>query len=128
MRVKLISLAFLLLAATPAFAARDFRINDTPFAEAEILDARGTATLAGEPAILVTLADAARRKLQALSAAALGQPIRAQIGTTSLSGPIVRDPITDGVIELSGCANFAACEALAERISGKPPVPDSLEE
>ncbi len=117
-----------LVAARPALAERDFRIGTTPFAQAEILDARAIASLAGQPAILVTLTDAARSKLTKASTAAIGQSLDGQLDGRTLPGPIVREAIADGMIELSGPTDFAEGEALALRIAGKPPVPDSLEE
>jgi preprotein translocase subunit SecD len=125
---RLMAALCLLFVASPALAERDFRINDTPFAQAEILDARGTASLGGEPAILVTLTEKARAKLQKLSAAALGKAIIATLDGRSMTGPVLHEPIADGMIELTGFKDFPESEVLAERISGKPPVPDSLEE
>lgn len=117
-----------LMAARPAFAERDFRIGSTPFSQAEILDARAIASGSGQPAILVTLTEAAQPKLAAASRAAMGQTLDAILDGRALTGPIVREAIEDGMIELLGPTDFAEGDALALRISGKPPVPDSLEE
>jgi preprotein translocase subunit SecD len=125
---RFIAALFLLFAAAPALAERDFKINGMAFSQTEILDARGTASLSGEPAILVTVSEKARAKLQSLSAAVLGKAITASLDGRTLNGPVVRDPIADGMIELTGFADFSESEAVAERISGKPPLPDSLEE
>lgn len=129
-RSALATLAALLAltAAQPAVAERDFRIGTTAFSMAEVLDARSLATLGGEPAILVTLNDTARAKLEAASRAALGQAITALLDGQLLSGPVVQEPISDGTIELTGIKDFTEGEALALKISGKPPAPDSLEE
>lgn len=117
-----------LIAARPALAERDFRIGATAFSMAEILDARAIASGTGQPAILVTLAEAAQPKLAAASRAAIGQRLDAVLDGRALTGPVVRAAIEDGMIELSGPADFAEGDALALRISGKPPLPDSLDE
>lgn len=114
--------------SSPALAARDFRIADQPFSQAEILDARGLATAAGEPAILVTLTQKAGLRLAAISQTLLGKPLVATLDGKPLNGPIVRAPIADGMVELTGFASFEDSEKQAERISGKPPVPDSMED
>ncbi|MFM1982924.1 MAG: hypothetical protein RJB22_1643 [Pseudomonadota bacterium] len=117
-----------MLLASPALAERDFRIANTPFAQAEVLDARGTASLAGEPAVLITLADTAHAKLQRLTAALIGQALPVSLDGRALTAPVLREAVADGMVELTGFASFEESEAVAELISGKPPLPDSLDE
>ena len=114
--------------SSPALAARDFRIAGQPFAQTEILDARGLATAAGEPAILVTLTQKASGRLAAISKALLGKPLVATLDGKILTGPVVREPIVDGMVDFTGFASFEESEKQAELISGKPPVPDSMED
>lgn len=130
MRLMALSLTVIsaLLLATPARAERDFRIAGTAFAQSDILDARGTASLAGEPAILITFADKARAKLLQLSATLIGKPLPITLDGRALIAPVLREPLADGMVELTGFKSFEEGEALAKLISGKPPVPDSLEE
>lgn len=127
MRTLLALLATLLL-ATPAFAERDFRIGTERFSEAEILDARGLPSMGGEPVILVTLAQKAWPRLQKLTTEFLGKPLPVTVDGRTLATPLVRDAIADGVFEISGLASLPESETLAKLISGKPPLPDSLEE
>ena len=129
MKLSFLAPALLVLvAASPALAARDFRISGEAFAEADILDARGLASIGGEPAVLITLAPKAAPRLQKLTARAAGQPLVVTLDGKALTGPVVREPIRDGTIELTGFASFDEGEAIAKLISGKPPVPDSLDE
>jgi preprotein translocase subunit SecD len=114
--------------ASPAWAARDFRIGGQAFTQADILDARSVASAGGGPAVLVTLAQKAWPRLAALSKLSLGKPLNATLDGKTLTGPIVREAIGDGMIELMGFASFEESEKQAELISGKPPVPDSLED
>ena len=127
MRLTL-TLTVALLLATPAFAARDFRIGSEPFSEAEILDARGLPSVGGEPVILITLAQKAWPRLQKLTTEFLGKPMPVSIDGRPLATPVVRDAITDGVLEISGIASLPESETMAKLISGKVPLPDSLEE
>ncbi len=127
MRTFLALFATLLLAA-PALAERDFRIGAERFSEAEILDARGLPSVGGEPVILVTLAQKAWPRLQKLTTEFLGKPLPVSIDGRPLATPVVRDAIADGVFEISGLASLPESEALAKLISGKAPLPDSLEE
>ena len=115
-------------AAMAAMAARDFRIAGEAFSQAEILDARGLATAGGEPAILITLVEKAWPRLAAISRANFGKPLSVTLNGVALNGPMLREAIVDGMVELTGFASFAESEKQAELISGKPPVPDSMEE
>jgi preprotein translocase subunit SecD len=117
-----------LVLSSPAFASRDFRIAGEAFAEAEILDARALASLGGEPAILITLTPKAAPRLLRLTKDAAGKTLIVTLDGQPLPGPTLSAPISDGALELPGIASFEEGEALAKAISGKPPVPDSLDE
>ncbi len=127
MRTMLMFLAALLIAA-PAVAARDFRIGPERFAEAEILDARALPSVDGMPVLMITFADEAAARLHQLTLSMTGKPLPVTLNGKALSTPIVREPIAGGVLEISGLSDFQLCERLAREISGKDPVPDSLEE
>lgn len=127
MRRLLIFLAALLV-ASPALAARDFRIGPEPFAEADILDARALPSVDGMPVLMITLAEQASLRLHKLTAAMVGMPLPVTLDGKQLTAPLVREPIAGGVLEISGLPDMRECERLAREISGKEPLPDSLEE
>ena len=55
----LLTLAVALGLASPALAARDFRIGTERFAESDILDARALPSADGTPVVMITLTEAA---------------------------------------------------------------------
>ena len=107
-------------------AARLFTIAGEPFSEAEILDARAQPEISGKAAIMITFDDAGRVKLARLSAANKSKPLPFVLDGQVLMAPILVDPIIDGVAQISGMFTITEAEALAKRISGKPPLPESL--
>ena len=123
-----IALLATLLAATPALAVRDFRIGGERFAESEILDARALPSIDGMPLIMITLTEAAAQRFHKLTGAMIGQPLPIMLDGKELMAPLVREPIAGGVLEISGLPSWQECQRLARVISGKDPVPDSLEE
>jgi preprotein translocase subunit SecD len=120
-----ILIALLAVAAAPA---NILTIAGQPFPQGDILDARATADVTGAPNIYVTLTPAAAQRLSSLSKANIGKPIAIAIGGTVLMNPVVREAITGGAIEISGVSGFDAAVALAHRISGKDPLPESTDE
>jgi len=125
---RLLMFLMALTVASPAFAARDFRIGTERFAETEVLDARAVASVDGMPVLMITLAEIAATRLYRLTLTMTGQPLPVLLNGKELSAPIVREPISGGVLEISGLPDFRECERIAREISGKDPVPDSLEE
>ena len=125
---RLLMFLMALMVAAPALAARDFRIGTEHFAEAEVLDARAVASVDGMPVLMITLAETAATRLHRLTLSMTGQPLPVLLDGKELSAPIVREPIAGGVLEISGLQDFRECERIAREISGKDPVPDSLEE
>ena len=124
----LLTLAVALGLASPALAARDFRIGTERFAESDILDARALPSADGTPVVMITLTEAAAPRLKKLTEAMLGKPLPILLDGKQLMAPVVRDAIAGGVLEISGLKGFPESELLAFKIAGKPPVPDSLEE
>ncbi len=125
---RLLMFLMALMVASPVLAARDFRIGTERFAEAEVLDARAVASVDGMPVLMITLAETAAARLHRLTLSMTGQPLPVLLNGKELSAPVVREPISGGVLEISGLQDFRECERLAREISGKDPVPDSLED
>lgn len=123
MRALLLALP-LLLAAAPAAT---LTIAGEPFAQTDILDGRATADAAGQPAVLLTFAPGAAKRLAAIGTANEGKPVAIAVEGAEVAQPVMRGPV-DGVIEIGGLASFEAATALARRISGKDPLPESIEE
>jgi preprotein translocase subunit SecD len=121
-------LALTALLAVAAAPADLLTIAGKPFPQADILDARVTADGTGSPNIYVTMTPAAAQRLAALSNENVGKPIAIAVGGNVLMSPVVREAITGGAIEISGATSFDAAVVLARRISGKDPLPESLEE
>ncbi len=122
-------IASLLLVAVPAAAApAAFTIAGEPFAQADILDARAMPDVDGTAGIMLTFTPPAGQRLLALTAARLGKPLPIALDGKTLVEPTVDVPIDGGVIEIGGHFPLAEAEALAKRISGKDPLPDSLDQ
>lgn len=119
------ALAALLLMAQ---SAGGFAIGGEPFAQAEILDARALPGLDGSAEIMLTLDPKAARRLETLSRAHLTKPLAMTLDGKPLVAPIVQEPITGGVLTITGGFTLPEAEALAKRISGKDPLPDEFEE
>lgn len=124
MRSLLLALA--LVAA--ADASDVLLIGGERFPQTDILDARAVADGGGQPAILVTLTPGAAKRLETLTAALVGEPVPITFEGRVLMEPTVREVIASGSLEISGVASFEAAAALAQQISGKPPLPESLDE
>jgi preprotein translocase subunit SecD len=118
-------LAPMILAAAPADV---LTIGGQPFPKADIVDARAIGDAAG-PAILVTLGAAAAKRFAALTRARIGKPMSIRMGSRELSAPIIVEPVEGGSFQISGAfKSFPEAEALALKIAGKPPLPESLDE
>lgn len=124
-----LSLPLLLILATPAHAAeRSFLIAGESFPESDIVDARAQPELDGTSSIRITFGEAAAKRIAIATQRLVGKPAHVSLDEATIADPIVREPIRDGVLQLSGAWTLAAAEALAKKISGKEPLPDSLEE
>ncbi len=122
----------LLLSASALHAAerRAFLIEGTPIAESEVLDARALPTLSGKPDIMVTLSDAAVKKISKKRAPNL-RSVQVAVVLDGRPLPAIRDPdpAQGNVVQISGdYKSIAEAARLAKRISGKDPLPDSLDE
>jgi preprotein translocase subunit SecD len=112
--------------AKPAKVARVFTIAGEPFSEAEIVDARAQPDISGKATIMITFDDNGRIKLARLSGANKSKPLQFVLDGQTLMAPVVTDPIIDGIAQITGMFTITEAEVIAKKISGKPPLPDSL--
>lgn len=115
-------------AAAVAAESRNFTIDGEPYPESEIVDARAQPELDGTSSIRITFSEAAAKRIALVTGRLVGKPAHVALDAVIVAEPIVREPIRDGVLQLSGPWTIASAEALARKISGKAPLPDSLEE
>lgn len=118
----------ILIGASAAGAERNFTIAGETYPETEILDARAQPELDGTATIRITFSETAARRIALATQRLVGKPAHVALDEVTVADPIVREPIRDGVIQLTGAWTIADAEALAKKISGKDPLPDSLEE
>lgn len=126
MRITIL-FALAAMLASPA-AARNFAIGGETIAESEIVDARAQPQLGSKPTVLVTLSEAAAKRVQSISQARAGMPLPITLDGKSLGEPVLSDPSAVNPISFAGGNSMAEAEALARTISGKAPVPDELDE
>ncbi len=120
--------ALLLILSTPAWAqARSFSVGDLAIAEADIIDARGLPDTMGNAMLQVTLETPAAERLARLTAI-VGQQLPIILDGETIASPVIREPITGGTFVISGQWTLAEADRLAKLISGKDPLPDSLED
>jgi preprotein translocase subunit SecD len=115
----------LLIAAAPADT---LTIGGVAFPQSDFLDARAIFDETGMPVIYVTLSPSGRAKLAKITQANVGKELPLLIGSRVLTKPVVREPILGGTLQISGMASVEEAKALAKAISGKDPLPESLEE
>jgi len=126
---RLTFLPLMLALAAPAHAAeRSFLIAGESFPESEILDARAQPELDGTSSIRITFGESASKRIAIVTGRLVGKPAHVALDEVTVADPIMREPILDGVLQLSGAWTIADAEALAKKISGKDPLPDSLEQ
>lgn len=107
---------------------RSFTIAGTPFAESEIIDARAQPGVDGKAAIMLTFDEAAAKRFSAILARNVTKEIKVILdGTIAFGIPVAEAAAAQSTL-LTGDFSIAQAEALAKRISGKPPLPDSLED
>lgn len=85
---------------------------------ADILDGRAIASGGGAPVVMLTLTPTAAVRIAKTASAAIvlldDKPVVARLATNT--------------IEIDGQPDFASATALALKLSGKPPLPDSTDE
>jgi preprotein translocase subunit SecD len=117
----LLPLALIAVAAAPADV---LTIAGERFPQSDIIDARAVGDANG-PAILVTLGPAATKRLATITRANVGRPITVALGAKVIAAPVVMEPIEAGSFQISGQKSFPEAAAMARRISGKAPLPES---
>ncbi|HEY0271172.1 MAG TPA: hypothetical protein VGC10_09315 [Sphingomonas sp.] len=124
----------LLLAGSAAVAARPatppktyptgvFTIAGKPVAARDILDARALPDMAGRPSLMITLTPTAA---DAIATAAGPEHLPCTLDGKPI-GASARDTLaSDHILQISGdFGDYDATAALARRISGRDPLPDS---
>ena len=99
-------------------AAVRFTVGGQTLQPVDMLDGRAIAGGGGAPVVLLTLSPSGLRKLAALAASA---PV-------AIDGKTVVARRIGTTIEIDGQTDFKAAAAFALRVSGKPPLPDSVDE
>jgi len=121
------TLALLGLLTVAAAAAPALKIGGETFVQADIIDARGLPGL-GAPTILITMTPRAAARLATITKANVGRKLIVTFEGRTLSEPVISEAIEGGAMQLTGSFTLVEAIALAKRISGKDPLPDSLEE
>lgn len=103
-------------------------IGGVVFPQSEILDARAIFDETGMPVIYMTLSPAGAAKLANVTRANVGKELPLMIGSRVLTKPVVSEPILSGTLQISGFASTDEARRLAKAMSGKEPLPESLEE
>jgi preprotein translocase subunit SecD len=124
----LAAVAMVPMSVTAKGSGRDFSIGGLAFAEKDIVDARAQPQVDGSMVILLSFDDPAARKLADLTAARISKPVPVQLNGKTIMEPVVREAVTTGQMEISGRWTLSEAERLAKLISGKDPLPESMEE
>ena len=98
--------------------AAQLSVGGKPLKPADFLDGRAIAGGTGTPVVMLTLTPAATARIKRLGP----KP------AVALDGKPAMARLADNTIELDGQPSFDAAAKLARAISGKAPLPDSLEE
>jgi preprotein translocase subunit SecD len=130
MRCSKIVGIFALLSAATAIAGTptSLAIGGEHFTQSEILDARYLPSIDGQPMVMVTLSESAALRLQDVTKRNIKKAVAIVVDGKTIVSPTILTPIETGVIEIGGIESAPAAIALAKQISGKDPLPDSLEE
>ena len=115
----------MLIAAAPADT---LTIGGVAFPQSDFLDARAIYDETGMPVIYVTLSPAGGTKLAKVTQANVGKSLPMLIGNRVLTKPVVTEPIVGGTLQISGVGSIVEAQKLAKAMSGKDPLPESLDE
>jgi preprotein translocase subunit SecD len=120
----------LLTIASPAIAAeRTFSIEGEGFSEADIVDARALPQMDAGAVILITFSDRAAKRIATMTSKLKGKTAAIVLDGQTISAPRIVEPVLDGALQISGGTwSVDVAVALAKKISGKNPLPESLEE
>lgn len=101
-----------------AAAAAQLTFGTVALNQADFLDGRAIAGGTGSPIVMMTLTPAAKARIDMADPKAAFQ----------LNGVTTPARIVDNAIEIDGQPDFEAAKKLALALSGKPPLPDSMDE
>lgn len=101
-----------------AAAAAQLAIGTVTLKQSDFLDGRAIAGGTGSPIVMMTLTPAAKARVEKA-----GPKPAIQLNGATAPGRFV-----DNVIEIDGQPDFDAAKKLALALSGKPPLPDSLDD
>jgi preprotein translocase subunit SecD len=76
----------------------------------------GTDTRSGRPALNIRLADESRKPFAALSETHVGHPVEMRIDGKSVAKPVMREPITGGVLQIT-MDSMEEARQLADKLS-----------
>lgn len=105
-----------------------FTIGGEAFTQDEIVDARALPDLAGAPAIMITLNEEAALRLDAIAPRYADKPVEIKLDGALIARPLILELMTSGIMSFTVDGTMAEAEALALRISGRPPLRDELDE
>jgi preprotein translocase subunit SecD len=120
-----LGMAFALIATN---IPRDFSIGGQFFKEIEIIDARALPDLNGSAAILITFSDKGAKRLTRISRKNRGKPVAVSLNDKILVRPVMHSVISDGVLQLNGLFTVTQATQIARQISGKDPLPETLDD
>lgn len=128
--VGLAAVALVMLVSLPVKAADGavLTVAGVTIAQRDVIDARAIPDVSGQASILITLEPAAAKRLSVASAANIGKEIELLVGTRVLMRVTLQEPLQAETLAIAGPFSVADAEKLALDISGKPPLPDDLEE
>jgi preprotein translocase subunit SecD len=109
-------------------AARKLSIGGRDFSQKEIVDARAQPRLDGKSGIIMTLEAEAIKRLAGLIAANAATPIPILLDGKLVAEPVIERAPDGDWIELRGDYSLEQAVGLAKLISGKEPLPESLDE
>lgn len=107
--------AFLALLAA---ATAQLTVGTVALKQADYLDGRAIAGGTGSPIVMMTLTPAAKARVDKAGPKPVFQ----------LNGAAATARMVDNAIEIDGQPDFEAAKKLALALSGKPPLPDSLDD
>jgi preprotein translocase subunit SecD len=117
-----------LFTSSAVAASRSFSMGGEAFHETDILDARGLPELDGTPIIMLTFAAQASERFRKMTKRIVGQEMPIVLDGKTISAPMIREEVVGSVVEISGLPTLEDATRVAKVISGKDPLPDSLED
>lgn len=128
-------LAFVLACLVPVAAlsaagevARKLQIGGQDFAQSEIIDARAQPRLDGKSGIIMTLETEAIKRLAGVIAVNAATPVPILLDGKLVAEPVIERAPEGDWVELRGDYSLEQAVGLARLISGKEPLPESLDE